>query len=225
MHDDQPTVPILGRYRPSASAESANPGEMPTWPASGDPTQHALGPNRPPRGYVSATALGVSLGANVVLLVGLLGLLLLSRAGFFSPGTSTGHSSPGVSTPGSALSSPTATSSAIPLSGWLQVAPSTIHLGCDDGQKNQFVILQNSGPTKVRWQADLSVPGDQAGVSVAPDHGELDAGASMPLQIQNMTHSADAQGVSSQQGVMRFDPDNPDAGPPASLSYTTAGCQ
>jgi hypothetical protein len=220
MHNDPPTVPNLHRYEADGSPEAGEPGAIPSWPLAGERNWRALGANHPPRGDVSMLVLGVSLGANAVLLAGLLGLLLLGHAGFFSPGGSSAGHAPGVSTPGVALSSPTATSSAVPVSGgWLRVAPSSVQLGCADSQRTQFVVLENTGPEKVRWQADLSVPADQAGVAVSPDHGELDAGASMPLQIQNTTQAA------AQQGVIRFDPATAAAGPPPSLSFTTVACQ
>jgi hypothetical protein len=231
MHSDPPTIPNLprydpGGYDPGGSAGSREPGQLPTWPVAGEGIQHALGPRRPPKGDVRTLVLGASLGANVVLLAGLLGLLLLSQAGLFWLGGASAGSAPGMSTPGGALSRPTATPSATPLSGgWLRVAPSSVQLGCAGSQRNQFVVLANTGPERVHWQVALSVPADQAGVAVAPNQGDLDAGASMPLQIQNMTHAGGPQGVAGQQGVMRFDPTTPAAGPPPSLSFTAVGCQ
>ena len=221
MRSDDPTVPNLGWYAPGAAPEPGAAGERPTWPTGDERPPHAPGLARPPSGYVNATLFGVSLGANAVLLLGLLSLLLLSHAGAFAPGGSSGSSAPGA-----ALSSPTATSSPTPSSGWLQVAPNSVQLGCDAGQRTQFVVLQNTGPQRVRWQADVAGSGDQApaGVAVSPDHGELDAGASLPLQIQNTTDASGAQGVSSQQGVIRFPASAAEAGPPPRLSYTTMGC-
>jgi hypothetical protein len=164
-------------------------------------------------------AFGVSLGANGVLLLGLLGLLLLSHAGVFALGGAAG--SP---TLGTAGSSPTATASPTPLSGWLQVTPRSVQLGCDDAQRTQFVVLENTGPQRVSWQAVVAGPGDQAGVAVNPDHGDLEAGASLPVQIQNITHASGPQGISSQQGIVRFAPTVAEDGVPPSLSYRTVGC-
>ena len=220
MRSDDPTVPNLGWYAPGAASDPGAAGERPTWPTGGERPSRTLGPARPPSGYVSALVFGVSLGANVVLLLCLLGLLLLSHAGVFAPGGSAGSPAPGA-----ALSSPTATSSPTPLSGWLRVTPSSVQLGCDAGQRTQFVVLENTGPQKVSWQAVVAGPADQAGVAISPDHGDLDAGASLPLQIQNITHSSGSQGVSSEQGVIRFAPAAAEAGAPPSLSYTTVGCQ
>lgn len=247
MEQDELTVLTLGRSAPGAAAEphaldaSTEPqalGDMPTWPGAGERPQwmhqwrQMLGPGQQaPTGYVSALVLGISLGANVVLLAGLLGVLgvlLLSNAGAFSPRGASGQSVPGGSTHGAALSSPTATSSPVssptPSGGWLQVTPSSVQLGCGDSQQTQVVLLENSGPQTVDWQVAFSVPTDQAGVAVDPQQGELAAGANMAVQLQNMTQSTDPQGVSGQQGVIDFAPTAPDAGPPAGLTYTTMGC-
>jgi hypothetical protein len=86
------------------------------------------------------------------------------------------------------------------------------------------VILQNTGPTTVRWQASFSLPTEQAGVTVNPQHGTLAAGATVPLQVQNTTHATDQQGVSGQQGMISFTATTADAGSSATLSYTTVGC-
>ncbi len=213
-------MPKPGWYDPGAAPDPGASGETPTWPGAGERPPRALGLDRSPKGYVSAMLLGVSLGANVVLLTGLLGLLLLlSHAGVFAPDGSSGSSAPGA-----ALSSPTATSSPTPLSGWLRVAPSSLRMGCDAGQRTQFVVLENTGPQKAHWQAVLAGPAGQAGVAVNPNQGDLEAGASLPLQIQNTTHASGPQGVASQQGVIRFVPTPTEAGSPPSLSYATVGC-
>jgi hypothetical protein len=94
-----------------------------------------------------------------------------------------------------------------------------VQLGCGDGQQAQFVVLANGGPSRVSWQAGFSVPADQAGVQVSPDHGDLDAGTSTVVQVQNQTQSGGGQ-----QGSILFTPDTPEAGPAPSLSYTTMGC-
>jgi hypothetical protein len=171
---------------------------------------------------VSATAFGISLATNVALLVGLIVLFLFGH-GILSPGGASGPT-----TPGTALGSPTATSSPAasptPRSGWLRVAPSSVQLSCADGQRNQFVVLQNTGPASVRWQAVFNVPAEQAGVTVDPQQGKLAAGASMSLQLQNTTQANGSQGGSSQQGVIDLTPTTPDAGSPASIAYTTVGC-
>jgi hypothetical protein len=146
----------------------------------------------------------------------------------------------GSSTRGSALSSPSATSNATPspsaTTASLQVAPSSVQLGCVSGQRTQYVTLQNTGSAKVNWQATFSVSAQQAGVTVSPLRGQLAAGGSIPIQLQNTTRSNGSQGASGRQGVITFAPaasdDNqnatpgatPAAGSSASLSYTTVGC-
>jgi hypothetical protein len=207
MQGDGPTLPNLPTDVSGATRES---GGAPAWPVANRHNQS------PSARYVNPTVLGFSLGANVALLIGLLGLLLLARAGIFSPA----RPSPTLSASAPALSSPTPASSTTPTSGWLQVLPASVHLGCDNGQQTQFVVLENTGPEQVQWQANFSGSGsaDQAGVEVSPNQGTLDAGTSMPIQLHNRTHGADSQGTIS------FDPDTPDAGPSPSLTYTAAGC-
>jgi hypothetical protein len=221
MRSDGPTLPNLGWSEPDTATGSGTSSDTPTWPLGGERLPQVPGSSRPPKGYVSATTLlGVSLGANVVLLIGLVGLLLLGHAGMFAP------SGPaGLSTPGETLSSPTATTGPTPpVSSWLRVAPSSVSLGCDGSQRTQFAVLQNSGPQRVHWQASVVGSPGQAGVAINPNQGDLDAGASLPVQLQDTTHSSGPQGISSQQGVIRFVPTSLDAGSPPGLSYTTVGC-
>jgi hypothetical protein len=222
MRSDGPIVPDLGWDELGAAPDLGVSGATPIWPRGSGHPQHAHGPHRVPAGSVSAAVLVASLGANVVLVVSLLSLLPLSHAGAFAPGDST--RSTGLSASGTALRSPTATSSPTPLSGWLQVTPSSVHLGCAAGQRMQFVVLENTGPQSVHWQAVLSGSAEQTRVAVNPTQGDLDAGASLPLHLQNTTHASDAQGASSQQGVIRFAPAAAEAGSPSSLGYTTVGC-
>jgi hypothetical protein len=167
--------------------------------------------------------LGASLFANAALLalVVLLGLLLLARSGFFGPLGSSPQASPAVSTSNAATGSPSASASPTSgssTSGWLQVSPTTVRLGCSSGQQTQFVVLANQGPEQVQWQADLPSSEDQAGVTLSPDHGQLRAGASIVLQLRNKSQNTD------HQGVIRFDATGQDAGQSPSLSYTTTAC-
>jgi hypothetical protein len=172
-------------------------------------------------------AFGISLGANVVLLlglVGLLGVLWLSQAG--APGGLSGQTARGGSTRGAALSSPTTTADLAQGAGWLQVTPSSVQLRCGEGgQQTQVVVLKNTGPQTVDWQVTFSVPQQQAGVVVDPQQGELDAGASIPIQVQTTTQSTGRHGGSGQQGAMSFAPAGSASNPPANLTYTIAGCR
>jgi hypothetical protein len=229
MRQDGPPVPHLGRHEPGASAQSQPHSETLIWPRADDrrprapDNRRAPEMNEAPSGSVSALAFGVSLGANLVLLVALAALLLLAQAGIFSSGGAVGSS-----TRGGTLGSPTASASAAAL----QIAPSSVQLGCASGQRTQYVTLQNTGAAKVSWQATFSAPTEQAGVTVSPQRGQLAAGGSMPIQLQNTTRSGGSQGVSGRQGVITFAPtvsaDGADAGPDggssARLSYTTVGC-
>ena len=207
--DDMPTVPQLQWEK----AERRAPGEVPTWPGAQTPHPSAS-PVASTWGR-HPTLLGISLFANVVLLASVLSVVLLAHAGAFSSPSSAGQSTP----PGSTLGSSSATPSLTPVSGWLQVAPTSVQLGCDGDQQTQVVVLTNTGPEEVHWQVVLDVPADQAGVAITPRRGDLQAGTSISVRIQNRSHGTD------QQGVMRFDPQTPQAGPSPSLSYTSAGCQ
>ncbi len=210
MHNDEPTPPEVPELPPAA------PGAAPIWPVprAGDQRSRSQLP-------VAIGCLGAAaLGGCVVLLfsVG----VLLGHAGFFPLSRSPAHSAPGVSLP-----SPTLTPTTTPLARWLQVDPTSVQLGCGEGggegrgggQQTQVVVLANRGPQPVKWQVSLSVPTDQAGVAVSPSEGELASGASTTIQLQLQD-----QGAGQQQGVMRFVPETPEAGPSPSLTYTTVGC-
>jgi hypothetical protein len=167
----------------------------------------------------------MSLGANAVLLISMVVLLLLGHAGLFTLGSAAGTTGLEVSTSSVALMSPTATTSAGALTGgWLRVTPGSVQLGCAAGQRTQFIVLENTGQRTVQWRAHLSVSTDHPAVAVSPNEGHLAAGASVPLQIQNTTDADQQQGSSGQQGVIHFEPTTPDAGPAPSLSFTTVGC-
>jgi len=231
VRHDGPTIPNLSRQEPGAPADAQTRNERLIWPGGNGRRQRPIEIKEAPGGYVSALAFGISLGANLVLFVALVGLLLFAQAGAFSAGGAFGPSSRG-----SALGSPSATANGTPspsaTTASLQVTPSSVQLGCLSGQRTQYVTLQNTGSAKVSWQATFSVPAQQAGVTVSPLHGQLAAGGSIPIQLQNTTRASGSQGGSGRQGVITFAPtasgDNQgggsDAGASVSLSYTTVGC-
>ena len=235
VRHDGPTIPNLSRQEPGAPADAPADAQAPNekliWPGGNGRRQRPIEIKETPGGYVSALAFGVSLGANIVLFVALVGLLLLAQAGAFASGGAFGSSAHG-----SALGSPSATANTTPspsaTTASLQVTPSSVQLGCVSGQRTQYVTLQNTGSAKVNWQATFSVPTQQAGVTVSPLRGQLAAGGSIPIQLQNTARSNGSQGGSVRQGVITFTPmvseDNqgagPDAGSSVSLSYTTVGC-
>jgi hypothetical protein len=201
--EETPTIPRLrwdeARTRPAL--------EMPTWPVARPPVRAS---STPADGH--PIALGISLVANGVLLASLLLLLLFARAGAFLPPSSAAQSV----LPASALTAtPTSTPS---LSGWLQVAPTSVYVGCSGTQQTQYVVLTNTGSEDLHWQVGLGVPLDPAGLQVTPPQGDLPAGTSVALQIQNQSQSA------GHRGVITFDPGTPAAGMPPSLIYTTFGC-
>jgi hypothetical protein len=217
VQDDEPTVPQLPRLAPSALS-GREPRGQPSWPDNEPRLPRAFGEGISP--MVLAAGLAVSLVANGALLVALVSVLLFARTGFFSPrGSSTTHTPASSATSATSAASPTsAASSPTSSESWLEVAPISVQLGCGEGQDTQFVVLENTGPGDVQWQAQFSVSPDQAGVEVDPSQGDLSAGASSAIQIRN-TAQADAR-----NGVILFAPDTSVAGAPPSLSYTTASC-
>jgi Viral BACON domain len=209
VQDDGPNFP---RY----DAPGRTPGGMPIWPEADARHQRSSGGVARPTAL--AAILAVSIGANVALIAALLSVVLLARAGFFSPSPQTGA---GITATNSAQSSPSPSLSATATAGWLQVAPTSVQLGCDSGQQVQYVTLANTGTESVRWRVDLSVDSDQAGVSISPTRGTLRPGTSIAVQIQNRSQG------DGQQGVIRFTPADsnaPAVGASPSLSYTTLGC-
>ena len=214
---DRPTVPSLPLRDDDDFARARDFGGASPWPvASGGARRPS-----PSARDVLPLVLGASLGLNVALCVGLVAVLVLARAGAFGPTGSSGASSApaGSSTTSATLSTPAPTTS-LSSGGWLQVAPSSVQVGCGDNQQTQYVVLTNTGPQDVQWQAVFMGPADQAGVEVGPTHGDLHAGASVVLQIRNQNPSA------TQQGVIHFEPNASaaGAGTSPSLSYTAQSC-
>jgi len=173
--------------------------------------------------YVNPVLLAASLGLNVALFIGLVSVLILGHAGLLSVGGSPSSPTPVVS----GLASPTAASSPTSALGWLQVNPSSITLGCDNGQQTQIVALANTGTAPVQWQATFSPQVSGGSLDVSPNQGTLRPGTSVSIQIRNRTHASDQQGGADQQGTIQFDPVNsntPGVGASPSLSYTMASC-
>jgi hypothetical protein len=164
-----------------------------------------------------AAILAVSIGANVALIAALLAVVLLARAGYFAPSPQ-GATGAGISATKTANTTPAPSPSATPSAGGLQVAPTSVRLGCDSGQQSQYVVLLNSGSASVNWVVEISGGSDQSGVSVSPRHGTLRPGTSISIRLQN-TSNGDGH-----QGVISFTTDSEAAGSPPTLNYTTAGC-
>jgi hypothetical protein len=97
-------------------------------------------------------------------------------------------------------------------------------LGCDEDERTQEVVLVNAGPVDVEWQAVVDPAADRAGIAITPNQGDLDAGASVSVQLENTTQSSDSGGSSHREGVIRFVPASADAGEVASLSYRLDRC-
>jgi hypothetical protein len=175
---------------------------------------------------VNPLVLGASLGINVALLIVLISVLILDHGGLSQGTFPVGSYSPvaTVSTSGPRVSTPTSVISPTPASGWLQVAPTSVQLGCTNGQQAQFVVLKNTGTVPLQWQAIYSAPSNLLGVAVTPNQGALNPGTSEPVQIQNQTLAGGPQGVTGQTGIIEFNPEMLGAGPSATLTYTTIGC-
>jgi hypothetical protein len=214
VEEDGPNTPNLDNYFPP---EREEPGGTPTWPLH---TERS-------RAWSSAAntnllLLGASLGLNAALLIALLSVLILGHTNLFASGGSPAGSSGSLttgSTANSVLSTPTAGSTTTPTTGWLQISPGSVQLSCF---QDQTVVLQNTGPEQVQWQAIFTTAGSASGVTVGPNQGTLDSGDSTQIQIHYQTHHNNSQG--GQQGTIQFSPATPDAGAGAVLSYTTVGC-
>src|SRR5690348_12163534 len=192
---------------------------MPVWPemnagVNARRQRYSGGAARP---TTLAAILAVSIGANVALIAALLAVVLLARAGYFvpSPRTDTGT---GASATTTATATPSPSPSATPAAVGLQVAPTTVRLGCDSGQQSQYVVLLNSGPDSVDWEMEISGGSDQAGVSISPRHGTLRPGTSIPIRLQNNSNG------DGRQGVITFNTDAQATGSPPTLNYSTQGC-
>jgi hypothetical protein len=217
VQDDEPTLPPRIRYEPVAAPDPDAFSEAPTWPPVGERPLPPRRPDRSPLLWLSLGAIGV--GAIGVVVISLLGGLLLNQLGVFTARGATG--SPG---PTTALSSPTGATSPGPLVGGLQVTPSSVRLGCDGDERTQEVVLVNAGPADVAWQAVVATAADRAGIVITPNQGDLDAGDSVSVQLENTTQSSNSEGSSHREGVIRFGPASADAGASASLSYRLDLC-
>ncbi len=211
MRHDEPTLPDFSDTPTVLDARHRKPQRPPPmWPIP-QRVQQPAARGHSPFGWVIATALA----ASAVLLLSLLTLLgvinLTSGTGIFPPSKTAGQSATAASTASTAASP-------APTSGWLQVAPASVQFGCSDHQRTQIVVLENRGPRPVHWQAGPSVPADQARVAISPGDGELGAGESTAIQLQNTSQSA------RQQEVIRFSVTDAQAGLPASVSFTAVGC-
>jgi hypothetical protein len=215
--EDGPLTPNLDNYFPP---EREEPGGTPTWPLHSERKRSSSSAANP-----NLLLLGASLGLNAALLIALLSVIILGHTNLFaaagSPAGSSGSLTTG-STTNSILSTATAGSTTTPAAGWLQISPTSVQLGCDNGQQDQVVVLRNTGTEQVQWHAIFSTSSNSSGVEVGPNQGTLAPGTSMSIQIHNRTHSDGSQG--DQQGTIQFSPTTPAAGAGPILSYTTVGC-
>lgn len=200
---EMPTLPNLRRVRPTAA---------PTWPIRAESHGRPAARGRRRLGWPHLAALG----ASAVLLLSVFALLsvlnLPSYAGLFSQSGPAAHAQP-TSAAATRDAAPTPTA----VSGWLQVAPTSMQFGCADHQRTQTVVLVNHGPRQAHWQASFVTSAGQPGVAVSPGNGDLGAGESTPVQLQVTTSSTG-------QEVIRFSSTDPAAGAAGSLGVTTVGC-
>lgn len=208
MTGNEPTIPNLRVYDQDES------GAAPNWPL----VERRLPPPPPSTGIDFRTMLlGISVGANVVLLIGLVGVLVFAHAGVFAPSSSTPPASASTQNAKSTTQLPSVPSPTT-VTDWLQVDPTSVQLGCGDGQQTQSVVLSNRGSQELEWQADIPAGTDQPSIDLSPDHGQLDAGASVTVEIQRQHHS------DGQQGLIHIEVAPQAAGSPTSLRYTVEGC-
>jgi len=221
MQNNEPTLPHHINSTPDAITEPGAFAEAPTWPPAAERSPRPLVPVRSP-------LLWLSLGTTGAVLIGLVGLLLLNQFSMFAS-----RGAPGASGPTSELGNPTtttptqlpsATASALAVAGWLRVAPSSVRLRCDGDQRLQVLVLANTGPQPVQWQAVVDMSADHAGIAIAPNQGVLDAGASVSVQLENTTKSSSSQGGGHSEGVIRFVPTSATAGSPPRLSFRLDTC-
>jgi hypothetical protein len=188
---------------------------MPTWPLEAERRRRRHEAEHVPSGHLREAVFGLSLVGNVVLLASVLGVLALIQMGLYAQGGTTRQP-----TTTFTLSSPSATMTVSPSPSLdataLQVTPSSVRLSCAGDQRTQVVTLQNSGAMTVQWRATFSI--QKPGVTVSPQQGELAAGDSMSVQVQNTAKST------GRHGMISFIPTNLDSGQPAQLSFTTVGC-
>lgn len=220
----------LGDRGPGSGAEPepqgwARAGGAPLWPpeTAGSADHRQLGRRLASLGSSRRMMVLALIVGGSVLLLGVVSVL--AQSGLLALGGGTAGSAPNGSTPSlggtGSLGSPTTTLSPTLSAGWLQVSPSTVHLGCDDATKAQVIVLANKGPKAVRWQVTLPLPPDQAGVEVSPGNGRLPAGASVTIQLVNKTENG---GGVRREGTLAFAPQRADAGPAAKLTYTLDSC-
>src|SRR5262249_39372274 len=153
--------------------EPAGADDAPHWPLAADSDERwpmggrlaslrsRSGPRSRPGTSARMTVVALVVGGSVLLL----GVLsVLAQTGLFAlggrtagtaPGTSSGPSSNGTGV----LGTPTAALSPTSGASWLQVAPNSVQLGCDDATRTQVVVLANRGPKTVRWE--VTVPPSQ----------------------------------------------------------------
>jgi hypothetical protein len=218
MQDDEPTLPPRIRYVPVDAPDPDAFSEAPTWPPADERPVPPLRPDGSPLLWLIVGAIGV-------VITSLLGGLLLNQLGMFAPRGATGSPGPTSALSGpTALPSPTATTSLSVQVGGLKVTPSSVRLGCDGDERTQEVVLVNAGQAVVEWQAVVDTAADRAGIAITPNQGDLDAGESVSVQIENTTQSSDSGGSSHREGVIRFVPASADAGVPASFSYRLDRC-
>src|SRR5262249_49347954 len=90
MRRDEPTLPPVGGFYDDPDAATEREGvafsEAPTWPLARERRNDPFGSDRYPKRRVRGALFRISLGINVLVLVGLLSYLLLSQAGAFPLG-------------------------------------------------------------------------------------------------------------------------------------------
>lgn len=214
---DAPTVYDAGESSRFAGMPPTHPPEWPAGGARDDPP-----PGRPPRSLGRWRVGGLVAAIGIVLVMAfLLGGLAGAVPGWLlggGPGPVT-HVNPTATATATATPTVMPTPTATPVVNWLSVSPASVSLGCGAQTKSTRVLLRNLGPSATSWSAAYNWLG---GISVSPTSGTLESGQSATIKLTNTTLSW--FGGSGKHDFIEFRPGSPDAGVPASVSYTTQAC-
>ncbi len=116
-----------------------------------------------------------------------------------------------------ATPTPRPTATPTPPPNWLVVTPNHINLDCG-ANKTVKVKLTNLGDGDTWWSVDGPVL--FGGIAVDPWVSFLSSGGHTTITITNNSVAA----LGGNKGTLKFKPNNPNAGDPAELTYTTQGC-
>ncbi len=186
-------------------------GRGPTWPAARAP---AASESDAHTGYPRRRAASRAPDASLILvpvLIAILVFLLAVTRGFTGSTMAPVGGEPANSTPVAA--SETSSSDSVALT-WLSVSPDHVDLDCSTNRAAQ-ITLRNRGPEAMLWRTDIAF---LDGISVSPDFGSLESGASVTVVVTNTSR------VFAHNNTLTFKPLISKAGRPVVVTYTTTPC-